>query len=118
MLATLGVIRGRRLSAIEPFARLLRLTTLLSGTLTILCAVGIFAVEVYSWMQNGAWEPYRLSSAIDLIRPDHDITYATASAPRSAPPPTSGHALIDWLLDVPVELSPNFGDGRGQAAAA
>jgi hypothetical protein len=79
-----------------------RLTTFLSGLLTILCAGAVFGLEIFSWVENGTWYSYTLSSAIDLLK-DQDVTYVTASANSSKPDLTIWQSIRESLLSAPLD---------------
>jgi len=81
--------------------KLARLTTLLSGILTVLCAVGIFGFELSSWVENGVWRSYTLSSVQELFK-NQDVTYVTASTNGSEPDQTIWQAVGGWLLSTPL----------------
>ena len=87
------------MSAFQRLVRFAKTTALLSAVWTILCAVLIVGWQVVSWLQNGVWEPYSLSSIIKGLQGNQDITYATASANKSV---TGG--ITDWLLEIPAIL--------------
>jgi hypothetical protein len=67
--------------------------TLLSLGLTLLSAGWIAGRQVGSWLQNGEWEAYPLSSLIKEWE-SGDVTYTTASSDK---PKT---VIANWLLDV------------------
>jgi hypothetical protein len=90
------------LSALGHFARVARLTTFLSGLLTVLCAVVVFGLEISSWVESGTWQSYTLSSAIDLLS-NQDIIYVTASADRSRPNLTVWQSVREWLLSASLD---------------
>jgi len=80
--------------------KLVKLTTLLSGVLTILCAVMIAGLQISSWIRNGVWDLYRLSSVIRSLQGEHNTVYVTASDNEIEL--TIKQAMVDWLLGIPA----------------
>jgi hypothetical protein len=69
------------LSAVQqPVLKFARIAALLAAAETILCAVSIIALQVTSWIENGVWDPYPVSSVIDSLR--DGVTYGTASSEK------------------------------------
>ena len=75
---------------------------ILSAVLTILCAVGVVGLEFASWKRDGVWNSYRLSSVIESIKGDRDVTYVTASVGRQPAEMTIKELVIEWVLGIPV----------------
>jgi hypothetical protein len=78
--------------------KLAKLTTLLSGVLTILCAVMIAGLQIISWIRAGVWDTYLLSSVIRALQ--GDTVYVTASINKTEL--TIKQAIVDWLLGIPA----------------
>jgi hypothetical protein len=72
--------------------KLTKLTTALSGVLTVLFAAALMALQLVAGLRDGIWAPYRLSWVLENLRGSQP-TYKTASA--------TPHE-IGWLPDVPV----------------
>jgi hypothetical protein len=69
--------------------------TLLSFGSTLLSAGWIAGRQVSSWLQNGEWAAYPLSSLIKEWE-SGNVTYTTASSDKPEA------VIANWLLDVPV----------------
>jgi hypothetical protein len=95
---------ANRLSAFKRIVRLAKLTTLLSGVSTILCAAAVFGFQVSSWLRTDVWETYRLSSAIRGLKSDDSAVYVTASTDKFQTELTSTQAMVDWLFGLPIVL--------------
>jgi hypothetical protein len=93
-----------RLSAFKRIVRLAKLTTLLSGVLTILCTAVVFGSQVASWIRTGLWEAYGLSSVIGVLKGDRNDVFVTASSEKFQTEVTSTQATLDWLLGIPIVL--------------
>jgi hypothetical protein len=87
------------LSAFQRFVRLARLITTLSAALTILCAVMVVGLQVTSWIKNGVWEAYLVSSVIESMKSDRYDVYITASVDRQG---TVRHGMLDWVMGIPA----------------
>jgi hypothetical protein len=75
--------------------KLAKLTTAISGALTVFCAVTLAGLEAAACLTEGVWEPYRLSSILASLQNDRN-SYFTASVKRD-------HSqMIDWFLGVPT----------------
>jgi hypothetical protein len=79
-----------------------KITALLSAAWTILCAVMIVGFQAASWIRNGVWDGYRLSSVLKSLKGDQNITYVTASADKFDAELTTKQAIADWLLGIPA----------------
>jgi hypothetical protein len=86
------------LSGFQRVVKLAKLTTLLSGVLTILCAVMIAGLQITSWIRAGVWDTYLLSSVIRALQ--GDTVYVTASINKTEL--TIKQAIVDWLLGIPA----------------
>jgi hypothetical protein len=95
-------VGANRLSALQRVVTIAKLTTLLSGVLTILCAAVIFGVQITAWIQTGTWDAYRLASVIRTPKISHANVYVTASVSNFATELTNTQAMIDWLLEIPT----------------
>jgi hypothetical protein len=73
-------------------ARLAKLSTALSGALTVLCATAITVLQVVAGLRDGIWEPHRVSWLVERLR-GGQLVYQTASV--------TPHE-IGRLSDVPV----------------
>ena len=73
-------------------ARLAKLSTALSGALTVLCATAITVSQVVAGLKDGIWEPHRVSWLVEHLR-SSQVRYQTASM--------TPHE-IGWLPDVPI----------------
>jgi hypothetical protein len=76
--------------------------TILSAVLTVVCAVLVVGFEFASWKRDGVWNSYRLSSVIESIKGNREVTYVTASAHRLPAELTIKQSLIEWVLGIPV----------------
>jgi hypothetical protein len=95
---------ANRLSAFKRIVRFAKLTTLLSGVSTILCATAVFRFEVSSWLRTDVWETYQLSSALRGLKSDQSAVYVTASTDKFQTELTSTQAIVDWMLGIPTVL--------------
>ena len=95
---------ANRLSAFKRIVRLAKLTTLLSGVLTIFCTAAVLGSQVTSWIRTGAWETYLLSSVIGGLKSDQSDVYVTASTDKFQTELTSTQVMVDWLLGIPTVL--------------
>jgi hypothetical protein len=93
---------ARRLSAFLQVVKFAKMTALLAAAWTILCAVLIVGWQVTSWIQNGEWEAYRVSSVIISLKNDRNYKYVTASLDKIETDSTIQQVLADWLLDIPA----------------
>jgi hypothetical protein len=75
---------------------------ILSAVLTIVCAVLVVGLEFVSWKRDGVWNSYRLSSVIESIKGDRDVTYVMASVDRQPAELTIKQSLVEWVLGIPV----------------
>jgi hypothetical protein len=77
--------------------RIAKLTTALSGALTVSCAVILAGLQAAAGLTDGVWEPHRLSWIVASLKNDKSLTYVTASVkdiPHSQ--------MMDWLLGLPA----------------
>jgi hypothetical protein len=96
------MIRGiRKLSAGQRLLNLAKLTTMLSGALTILCAMLLVGWQVMDWIKVGIWNPYPLSSVVESVKGNRNATYVTASVDTSTVA-TIKRAAVEWLLGAPT----------------
>ena len=79
---------GLYVAALTQFTKL---STVLSGALTALCAAAITALQVVAGLRDGIWEPHRLSWLVELR--SSQVTYQTASVTPDE---------IGWLPGVPI----------------
>ena len=86
----------------QGLVRFATMTALLSAVWTILVAVLIVGRQATSWLQNGVWETYSLSSVINDLKKDQGSTYTTASSDRTASELTIMQGAPDWLLEIPA----------------
>ena len=86
----------------QGLVRFATMTALLSAVWTILVAVLIVGRQTTSWLQNGVWETYSLSSVINGLKKDQGSTYTTASSDRTASELTIMQGAPDWLLEIPA----------------
>ena len=77
--------------------KLAKLTTALSGALTVLCALLVAGMQVASGMRDGVWNAYTLAWVADSLKGGRRATYVTASANTTGQP-----ALIDWVLGISI----------------
>ena len=75
--------------------KLAKLTTAISGALTVSCAVTLAGLEAAAGLTDGAWEPYRLSSILGSLKNDKS-SYFTASVKHDQP------QVMDWFLGLPA----------------
>jgi hypothetical protein len=73
-------------------AKLTKLTTALSGVLTVLCAAALMTLQVVAGVRDDIWEPHRVSWLTEQLRGSQP-TYKTASV--------TSHG-IEWLPDFPL----------------
>jgi hypothetical protein len=73
------MIRCTSVSPFQQFVKFTTITVLFAAALTILCAVVIVGWQVTSWIQNGEWNAYPVSSVISSLQRDRNNTYVTAS---------------------------------------
>jgi hypothetical protein len=93
-----------RVSAFQRVVKFAKMTALLSAGWTILCAATIVVMQVTSWIRNGVWDTYRLSSILKNLKGNHDTTYVTASADKFGTELTIKQGIADWLLGMPAIL--------------
>jgi hypothetical protein len=96
------MIRGTSVSTFQQLLRFAKLTAVLAAALTILCAVMIVGWQVTSWIQNGEWNSYPVSSVISSLQRDQNNTYVTASLKKVETGSPFWEAVADWLLDIPA----------------
>jgi hypothetical protein len=84
------------LSAARRLVNLAKLTTALSGALTVSCAMILAGQQVAAGLMDGVWEPHRLSWIVASLKRGGSLTYYTASVNQTQP------QVIDWILDLPV----------------
>jgi len=76
---------------------------LLSSAWTLLCAGLIVGRQAISWIWTGVSQDYHLSSVIKMLKGEPAAIYVTASTDGGLKPaPTIIHAMVNWLLDIPV----------------
>ena len=90
------------MSVFQRVLKFAKVTALLSAVWTILCAVMIVGMQVTSWLGNGVWDTYRLSSILKKLKSDQNITYVTASAHKFETELTIKQVIADWLLGIPA----------------
>ncbi len=96
-------LREQRLSAFQQrLVRYAKITALLSAVWTILCAVLIVGWQVTSWLQNGVWDAYPLSSVIKSLENDQAVSYVTASSDKFETKLMDKQVMADWLLEIPA----------------
>jgi hypothetical protein len=96
------MIRGTSVSTFQQLLRFAKLTALLAAAFTILCAVMIVGWQVTSWIQNGEWNAYPISSVISSLQSDENATYVTASLKKVERGSPFWEAIADWLLGIPA----------------
>jgi hypothetical protein len=97
-----NALGANRLSAFKRLVRFAKLTTLLSGVSTILCATAVFGVQVSSWLRTDVWETYQLSSA--LSKSDESAVYVTASTDKFQIESTNTQTMVEWFFGLPIVL--------------
>src|ERR1700730_16091291 len=91
-----------RVSAFQRVVKFAKMTALLSAGWTILCAATIVVMQVTSWIRNGVWDTYRLSSILKNLKSDQNIKYVTAGVDKFETELTIKQLLADSLLDIPA----------------
>jgi hypothetical protein len=94
-----------RCTSVSPFQQLVKftkITVLFAAAVTILCAVMIVGWQVTSWIQNGEWNAYPVSSVISSLQRDRNNTYVTASLKKVETGSPFWEAVADWLVDIPA----------------
>jgi hypothetical protein len=86
------------LASRQRLVRFAKMTALLSAAWTILVAILIVGRQATSWLQDGVWESYPLSSVISSLEKGQGSTYTTASADK----PAAISGTLDWLLEIPA----------------
>jgi hypothetical protein len=94
---------GAQVSRFQRVTKFAKLTTLLSGALTILSAMIVAGLELTSWVRTGVWDAYRLSWAMRLLKGDRSAIYVTASS-NTGTALTTKQAAVEWLLAIPVTV--------------
>jgi hypothetical protein len=61
----------------------------------------LFGLQVTSWIQNGVWNAYPVSSVISSPQADRNRTYVTASV-NKVETGSPIKEVSDWLLDIPA----------------
>src|SRR5262249_14923715 len=74
------------------------MTVLASIVWTVLCAAFIFSWQVMSWLRDGVWNVFPISSVILT----ENAIYVTASEEQVRPQQLLLQNVIDWLLGIPV----------------
>jgi hypothetical protein len=87
---------GNILGVAQRAVTLAKLTTALSGALTVSCAVTLAALQVAAGLMDGVWEPHRLSWIVASLKNDKSLSYYTASVKDTQLP------MMDWLLGIPA----------------
>jgi hypothetical protein len=95
-------VGANRLSALQRVVTIAKLTTLLSAVLTILCAIGIFGLQITSWIRTGMWDAYRLASVVTSLKCGRAEGYVLASTGSSATELTNAQVMVEWFLQVPT----------------
>lgn len=80
------------------FLRFAKMTVLASIVWTVLCAAFIFSWQVMSWLRDGVWNVFPISSVILT----ENAIYVTASEEQVRPQQLLLQNVIDWLLGIPV----------------
>jgi hypothetical protein len=94
-----------RCTSVSPFQQLVKFTkttVVFAAALTVLCAVVIVGWQVTSWIQNGEWNAYPVSSVISSLQRDQNNTYVTASLKKVETGSPFWEAVASWLLDIPA----------------
>jgi hypothetical protein len=73
------------------------MTVLVAAISTSGSAVVLVAAQVITWLQNGRWEAYPLSS---FVLGRHDITGTVAREPITDR--INVNRILDWVLGVPA----------------
>jgi hypothetical protein len=84
------------LGAFQRVVKLAKLTTALSGALTVSCAVAFAGLQAVAGLTDGAWEPHRLSWIVASLKNDESVTYFTASVKDTQ------SWMMDWFLGLPA----------------
>ena len=84
------------MGAAHRVVRLVKLTTAISGALTVSCAVTLAGLQAAAGLTDGVWEPYRLSTILASLQNQKSPSYFTASVRHDQP------YMIDWLLGLPA----------------
>jgi hypothetical protein len=86
------------------FVKLTKMTVLASAMWTIFCATFIFGWQLISWLRDGVWDVFPISS----VMPRTEAIYVTASANHIRPQQAARQNepalqnVIDWLLGIPA----------------
>ena len=80
------------------FLKFAKMTVLASAVWTIFCATFIFGWQLISWLRDGVWDAFPISSVILSGK----AIYVTASAEQIRPQQAVFQNVIDWLLAIPA----------------
>jgi hypothetical protein len=80
------------------FLKFAKITVLASTVWTIFCATFIFGWQLISWLRDGAWDVFPISSVV--LR--SEAIYVTASAEQIRPQQAVFQNVIDWLFGIPA----------------